>query len=136
MPLRFVDEVEEDIIDRSSDERAEVEEFAVNAVQGRLEEITLARVFRVEEFEEVEHERLVDVSLGKVRVEIWAFDEAEEEFVDDLEVRPGEFEDGFVLFRVEGITCWIDRRGYRTEEVGGKLGGGFYINGTITREEF
>jgi hypothetical protein len=55
---------------------------------------------------------LVDISLGEVRVKVWAFDEAEEEFIDDLEMRPGKLEDGFVFFRIESIACWIDGRGY------------------------
>lgn len=112
MPLGFVDEVEEDVINRPPDERAEVEEFAVDTVKGRFEEVALARVFRVKELEEVEHEGLVDVSFGEVRVEIGAFDEAEEEFIDDLEMRPGELEDGFVFFRVEGVAGRVDGRGY------------------------
>jgi len=36
-------------------------------------------------------------------------------------VRPGEFEDRFILLRIKGITCRINRRGYGTEEVGCKL---------------
>lgn len=90
-------------------------------MEGCLEEVALAWVFRVEEFEKVEDERLVNIALGEVGVEVWAFNEAEEEFVDDLEVGPGELEDGFVFFWVEGVTCWVDRWGYRSEEVGGKL---------------
>jgi hypothetical protein len=121
MSFGLVDKVEKDIIDRSPDKGAQVEEFAVDAVEGGLEEVALAWVFRVEELEEVEDERLVDVSLGEVRVEVWAFDEAEKEFVDNLEVRPGKLEDRFVLFRVKGVACWVDRWGYRTEEVCSKL---------------
>jgi hypothetical protein len=122
MSLRLIDEVEKDIIDGPTDERAEVEEFPIDTVKSRLEKIALTRVFRVEELEEVEHKGLVDISLSEVRVEVWAFDEAKEEFVDDLEVRPGELEDGFVLFRIECVACWVDGRGYRAEEVGSKLG--------------
>ena len=64
---------------------------------------------------------MVDVSLGEVGIEVWTFDEAEEEFVDNLKMWPGEFEDGFVFFWVKCITCGVDGRGYRTEEVGSKL---------------
>jgi hypothetical protein len=49
--LRLVDELEEDVVDRAANEGAEVEELAVDAVEGRLEEVSLARVFTVEEFE-------------------------------------------------------------------------------------
>lgn len=35
-PLRFIYELEEDIVDRSSDVRSQVKKLAVNAVEGRL----------------------------------------------------------------------------------------------------
>lgn len=64
---------------------------------------------------------MVDVPLSQIRIEIRAFDEAEEELVDDLEMRPGELENRLVLFRIKCVTRRIDGRGYRAEEVGGKL---------------
>lgn len=48
MPLSLVYKLEKDIVDGSSDKGAEVEEFAIDAVQRRLEEVALARVFAVE----------------------------------------------------------------------------------------
>lgn len=47
----LVDELEEDVVDRASDEGTEVEEFAVDSVKGRLEEVSLAWVLAVEELE-------------------------------------------------------------------------------------
>lgn len=121
MTFRLIDKVEEDIVNASSNGSTKIEEFAVNSMQSRLEEVTLARIFRIEEFEEVEDEGLVDISFGKVGVKIGAFYETEEEFIDNLEMRPREFEYRLIFFRVISITCGVDRWGYRTEEVGGKL---------------
>ena len=67
---------------------------------------------------------MVDISLGKVCVEVWTLDEPEEELVDYFEVWPGEFEHWLIFFRVVSIASRIDGRGYRTEKVGCKLGNG------------
>jgi hypothetical protein len=64
---------------------------------------------------------LVNVSLGEIGIEIWALDEAEEKFVHNLEMRPGEFQDRLVFFRVKSIAGGVDRRGYRSEEIDSKL---------------
>ena len=47
-----------------------VQELAVDAVERRLEEAALARVLRVEERNQVEHELLVNVLLCEVCVEV------------------------------------------------------------------
>ena len=49
MPLSFVDELEEHIVDRASDERTKTKELAIDPVQRCLEEVALARVLGVEE---------------------------------------------------------------------------------------
>ena len=46
--LRFIDELEEHVVDRSPNVGSEVEEFAVNAVKSRLEEIALSGVLGIE----------------------------------------------------------------------------------------
>ena len=56
MPLRLVYELEEDVVDRSSDEGTQVEKFSIDTVQGRLKKVTFPRVFAVEEFQQVENE--------------------------------------------------------------------------------
>jgi hypothetical protein len=121
MPLGLVNEVEEYITDGSSNECTEVQELAIDPVQSSLEEIALARVFRVEKFEKVKHKGLVDVSFGHVSVEIGAFYESEEKFINDLQMRPCKFQDWFVFFRVESVTGGVYRRGYGTKEVSRKL---------------
>jgi len=46
----LVDELKENIVDRSSNERTKVEELAINSMQGSLQEVTLTRIFRIEQF--------------------------------------------------------------------------------------
>ena len=84
MTFSLVDELEEHVIYRTADESSEVKKFAINAMEGSLEEITLSRVLRVEEFEKVEDKGLIDEASSQVSVEICAFYEAEEEFIDNL----------------------------------------------------
>lgn len=136
VPLRLVHELEEDVVDRAPDERAQVEEFAVDAVQRRLEKVALARVLAVEELEQLwgesafrcerceqwqkshlEDKLLVDVPLGDVGVEVGALDEPQEELVDDLEVRPRELEHGLVLLGVVRVAGRVHRRRDRAEQV-------------------
>ena len=118
----LVHKLEEDVVDATSDRCAEIEELSVYPMKRGLQEVTLPGVFRIEQLEQVEDEVLVNVALGKVRVELRAFDETQEEFVNDLEMRPSEFEHRFIFFRVESVTGGVHGRGYRSEEVGGKLG--------------
>lgn len=122
VPLGLVNEVIEHVVDRPTDGGPQVQELAVDSMERGLEEIAFAGIFRVEKLEEVENEGLIDVSLGEVRVEVRALDETEEELVYDLEVRPCEFENRLVLFRVEGVARGINGRGYSSEEIGRELG--------------
>lgn len=46
--LRLVDELEKDVVDRFSNVGSQVEEFAVQSVQGGLEKVALAWIFAVE----------------------------------------------------------------------------------------
>jgi hypothetical protein len=64
---------------------------------------------------------LINVSFRNVRVEVGALDESEEELVDDLQVRPCEFEHWFVLLGIVGVACWVDGWWDRPEEVGSEL---------------
>ena len=76
---------EEKVIDLLPDEGPESEKLSVYSVQHRLEEVSLARVFGVEELEKLEHELLVDDLLADARLEIGRLEEPEEEFVHKLE---------------------------------------------------
>lgn len=53
VPLRLVDELEEDVVDGSTDERSEVEELPVDSVEGGFEEVSFSRIFTVEEFQQL-----------------------------------------------------------------------------------
>lgn len=118
--LGFVCKLEEDVVDRSADEGAEVEEFAVDAVECRLEEITLSGILRVEEVEELQHKAVIYVGFCYVRVEVLTFNEAKEEFIDDLDMRPCDLQNGLVLFRIESLALGVYGRGNRSEQVLGE----------------
>lgn len=49
----LVYELEEDVVNRSSDVRPEVQKLAVDSVERGFQEIPLARVFRVEKIEQL-----------------------------------------------------------------------------------
>jgi hypothetical protein len=138
----LVDELVEDVVDRPTDEGAEVEELAVDAVEGRLEEIALAGVFAVEELEELrrkadqfeplqgrgkkaktnlQDETLIDIPLRDVCVEVGRLDKSEEEFIDDLEMRPGKLENWLVLLRVIRVSSRVDGRRDGAEQVRSEL---------------
>lgn len=53
-PLRFVDELEKDVIDGPSDVRSEVEKLSVYSMKRGFEEIPFSRVFRVEKFKQLD----------------------------------------------------------------------------------
>ena len=91
MTFSLVDELEEYVIYRTANEGSEVKKFAINAMEGSLEEITFSGVLRVEEFEKVENKGLIDVASRQVSVEFCAFYETEEEFIDNLQMWPCKF---------------------------------------------
>jgi hypothetical protein len=64
---------------------------------------------------------VVDVFLGIVNVEFRRFQETKEEFIHNLEMGPGQFQDRFVFFRIKCIADRIDLRRYGSEEVDDKL---------------
>lgn len=47
VPFFFIDELEKDIVDRTTDERTQVEEFAIDTMQSCLQKVALTRVFAV-----------------------------------------------------------------------------------------
>ncbi len=60
---------------------------------------------------------MVYVRLGNVRVEVLAFDEAEEEFIDNLYVRPRHFQHRLVFFGVESFALGVHGRRDGSEQV-------------------
>lgn len=63
---------------------------------------------------------MVDVLLSDVGVEILALDEAQEELIDNLNVRPSNFKNGLILLGVEGLALGIHGRRDRAEEILGE----------------
>ncbi len=53
VPLHLVHKLKEDVVDGAADEGAEVQELAVDAVQGGLEEVALPRVLAVKELQQL-----------------------------------------------------------------------------------
>lgn len=53
MPFGLVYKLEKDVVDGTTNERSEVEEFAVDSVKSSLEEIAFAGVFTVEKLEQL-----------------------------------------------------------------------------------
>jgi hypothetical protein len=140
----FVDELEEYVIDRTTDERSEVEEFAVDSVKGGLEEITLSRVFAVEKFQElqnhvlqhqhrhhqhgensppthVQDKGLIDILLPDIGTKVRVLHEAQKELVHDLQMGPSEFQHGFIFLWVKGVSGGVDLGRNGSEQVGGEL---------------
>jgi hypothetical protein len=65
----------------------------------------------------VEHETVVYIRFGDVCVEVLAFDESEEEFVDDLDMRPCYLQYGLVFLWVERFALRVHRWWDRSEQV-------------------
>ena len=76
-------------------------------------------VFSVDGLDETNDGEKLMINMGRDALRLSLL--VEEEFVNDLEVRPGKLKDGFIFFRIVSVACRVDRRGYGTEEVGGKL---------------
>ena len=119
--LRLIDEMVEDIAYRSANECAEIEEFAIYTMKCGLEEIALPWVLGVKKLKKIEREWVINVPFCEVRVEVRAFNKSKEKLVDNLKVRPGEFEDRFIFLWIESIPSGVDWRGYRAKEVDSKL---------------
>lgn len=78
----------ENVIDLLSDIRPQSQKLSVDAVKHRLQEVALAGILGVEQIQQSEHELAVDETLGDVRGEVGRFEKAQEELVDNLEMRP------------------------------------------------
>lgn len=119
-PLRLVGELEKDVVDGASNEGTEVQEFSVNTVQRCLQEVTLPRILGVEQLQKLQDKAVVDICFCNVSVEILALDKAKEEFVNDLDVRPGNLQDRLVLFRVKSLALRVHGGWNWAEQVLGK----------------
>mmetsp|Transcript_118593 Transcript_118593/g.342948 ORF Transcript_118593/g.342948 Transcript_118593/m.342948 type:complete len:453 (+) Transcript_118593:216-1574(+) len=108
--LAFVDDLEEDVLDRATDKGPQRHELAVDAVEDRFQVVALARVLGVEQLQKLEHEVLVHEALCDLRVDIVGHDEAEEELIHDLQVGPCALEAGLLLLGIrEGERVLVPR---------------------------
>mmetsp|Transcript_26369 Transcript_26369/g.72812 ORF Transcript_26369/g.72812 Transcript_26369/m.72812 type:complete len:279 (-) Transcript_26369:30-866(-) len=89
-------------------------EFTINAMQNGFKIITLTRILAVKEFHELEAKLLVHIFLGRFGVDLRADNEAEEEFISNLQVGPSRLQHGLVLLGVKVIGC----RRQRTANIG------------------
>lgn len=119
--LSLEDESVEDIVDGFADERAMDHELAVDAVEDGLKVLALAGVLRIKEVENAEHEGVVDVALGDLGIGVGGDDKAEEELVDELEVRPGRIEVGVLLLGIGSLGAGV--------LMGGRGKAAEYVNG-------
>lgn len=85
MSLRLVDESIEDVVNLFPDVSTEVQKFSINSMQGRLEEVPLAWVFRVKQLEKLNDKSMVNMAPCNCRFKIRRFQKAEKELVYELE---------------------------------------------------
>lgn len=64
---------------------------------------------------------MIDMAFGIVNVKFGRLEESQKEFVDDLQMRPGQFQDRFVFFGVKGVAHRVHLRRDRAEQIDGKL---------------
>lgn len=76
-------------------------------MESRFQEVSLPWVFAIEKFEERYNERLINIPLRNIGIEVGTLHEAQEEFVDDLKMGPGELQNRFVFLRVESIASRV-----------------------------
>jgi hypothetical protein len=64
---------------------------------------------------------LINELLCHIGIEVGRLDEAQKEFVDNLQVRPSQLQDRLILFGVKCIASRIYLRGNGPEKIGAKL---------------
>lgn len=116
----FIGELEKDVVDGSSNEGAQVEEFSINAMEGRLQKVSFARILRVEQLQKLQNEAVVDIGLGNVGVEILALNEAQEKLINNLDMWPGNLENGLILLWIKGLALRVHGGRDWAEQVLGK----------------
>ena len=85
----LVDDFEEHVHYLTFDIGTHLHKLAIDPVQNSFEIIALSRVFTVEEFQETVDKVVADVFRNYVVAQIWRQDKFKEQFVDELNVRPG-----------------------------------------------
>mmetsp|Transcript_10663 Transcript_10663/g.22573 ORF Transcript_10663/g.22573 Transcript_10663/m.22573 type:complete len:226 (-) Transcript_10663:199-876(-) len=83
-----------------------------------LQVVTLARILAIKQLNELKAETLINVLLRSLSIDLGTNNEAQKELVHNLEVRPGRFENGLVLFGIKIVR----RRRESTANIGGHHG--------------
>lgn len=68
---------EKNVIDLFTYKRAKPQKFAINTVQDRFQKITFARVLRIEQFQQLQHELLIDDAFTDGRLKVRTLQEPE-----------------------------------------------------------
>ena len=68
----------------------------------------------------LQNKAMVDISLCDICIEILALDKPQEKLVYDLDMRPSDFQDGLILFRIKSLALRRNRRRNRSEKIAGK----------------
>lgn len=66
----------------------------------------------------IQNELMIDEGFGDVGIEVRRFDETQEEFVNNLQMRPGDLKHWFIFFRVERFAIIGQGRRNRSKEIG------------------
>lgn len=73
MMFRFIDKPIEHIIYLFPNESPQSQEFSIDPVQSRFEQVSLARILRIKQIQQLQHEFLIDVTFGYVGLEVGRF---------------------------------------------------------------
>ena len=100
LDIVLVDYFEEHVHYLTFDVGAHAHKLAVDSVQNSFEVIALTRVLAIKEFQETIDKVVADVLRDYIVAQMRGKDKFKEQFIDELQVRPGLLEMGLVLIRV------------------------------------
>mmetsp|Transcript_9117 Transcript_9117/g.25675 ORF Transcript_9117/g.25675 Transcript_9117/m.25675 type:complete len:298 (+) Transcript_9117:457-1350(+) len=99
----LIDEAVEHVRDGPADKGSVRHELAVDSVENSLEIVPLPRIFAVEQLHELEAEALIDILFGRLGIDLGTHDEAKEELIRDLQMRPSGLQHRFVLLGIKVV---------------------------------
>ena len=85
----LINDFEEHVHYLTFDIGTHLHKLAIDPVQNSFKIIALSRIFTIEEFQETVDKVVADVFRNYVVAQIWRQDKFKEQFVDELNVRPG-----------------------------------------------
>ena len=99
----LIDKAVEHVRDGPADEGPVRHELAVDSVENGLEIVPLPGILAVEQLHELEAEALIDILFGRLGIDLGTDDEAEEELIRNLQMRPSGLQHRFVLLGIKVI---------------------------------